>query len=210
MAAPRRRTGASRFSVGRATRARRGTSAASRFTSGAATPSWSSSGWPEAITASSFCSAGVLWRSRPGSRRVVSASAARCVAVWVVTRAPCRSSRFSSSGRRASSRATTPVASTVAPSSSRWRWRVPIVRRASASDGFIRRRIAFMSSPRPAVPMPSIENSTVARWLVGVFQTSNRSVRLTGWVVRSTGTVGAWPPRGRSAGAAGVPGSQST
>ena len=57
-AAPRRSTGASRFSVGRATRARRGTSAASRLMSGAAAPSSSSSGWPDAMTASSFCRAG--------------------------------------------------------------------------------------------------------------------------------------------------------
>ncbi len=67
-----------------------------------------------------------------------------------------------------------------------------------------------MSWPRAAVAIPSSLTSTVSRSWAGWLKMLNRSSRLTGSVVRLTGTVGALPLTDRSGGLVALPGSHST
>ena len=66
------------------------------------------------------------------------------------------------------------------------------------------------SWPRAAVAMPSSLTSTVSRSCVGWLKMLNRSSRLTGSVVRLTGTVGATAPSDLNGGLLALPGSHST
>ncbi len=101
------------------------------------------------------------------------------------------------------------VASTIVASWLRWRLRIPITWRASASAGFARRRMSLKFWPSPAVPIPSSLTITWNRSRVGRLKMLNRSRMLTGSVVFWTGTVGGRPCWLVRIGAGGLPGLQS-